>query len=275
MKTIYFFLCLLVISVNVKANDFPLGAVSTSTGGSGRGAIEPMDGVLLNPAILPLLRTKSLSFDYKPNQWGLLIADNGRDSLFPAALAFSRSEIDNLKTQQLGLSLGYSYKQQFSAGMTVSMYEYDQTLPTTDQRNRQTIGDFGLTYSPFMNLSFGLVAYRIFASPTDLPADLQKQKKLGLGTSFTFKSFARLRFDIESGPDNKTKNLVYMGGLETFINDWIVTRFGYQNDNVVKKNYLTAGLGFAGPQFGLHYAYIANVADSSNTQHSIDLGVPF
>ena len=41
-----------------------LGAVSTATGGTGRGAVEPVDGLLLNPAFLLDFPTKNFSFNY-------------------------------------------------------------------------------------------------------------------------------------------------------------------------------------------------------------------
>ena len=120
-----------------------------------------------------------------------------------------------------------------------------------------------------------MVANKVASSTTDLDESLQKQQTIGLGAQYTYLSFIRFRFDIESGPKNKTDRLVYMGGIETYMNDWMILRLGYQNNNVVSKNYTTAGLGFAGPQFGLHYAYISNVANNRDDQHSIDLGIPF
>jgi hypothetical protein len=66
-----------------------------------------------------------------------------------------------------------------------------------------------------------------------------------------------------------------MGGLENYINDYVVFRLGYQNNQVTAKDYISAGLGFTGPQFGLHYAYISNTADKTEDKHLIDLGIPF
>ena len=34
-------------------------------------------------------------------------------------------------------------------------------------------------------------------------------------------------------PENKTDRLVYMLGLENYLNDWVVFRLGYQNNNVL------------------------------------------
>ncbi len=251
------------------------GAVSTATGGSGRGAVEPVDSVLLNPAIVADLPSKFFDLAYSKNQWGLTISDNGRDALFPAALAFVQSDQNNFKTQQLSLAISYGYKRMFSVGTSVSMLEYQPSQSAFEQKYRQTIGDIGVTYAPFVGVALGLVANKVASSPSDINESLQKQKTIGFGTSYTYLSFFRFRFDMESAPENKTDRLVYMGGLETFMNDWVVFRLGYQNNNVVAKNFVTAGLGFAGPQFGLHYAYISNVADKTEDQHSIDLGIPF
>jgi hypothetical protein len=267
-----FIIC--VFSITSEAALSP-GAISTSTGGSGRGTLEPVDSVLLNPAVVAALPSKFFSLDYGKRQWGITISDNGEEALFPAALSFVRAEQDDFKTQQLGLALSYSYKKIISVGTSVSMFEYDKGQITYDQKYRQTVVDLGIAYTPVAGMGFGLVANKIYSSDSDLSTPLQKQKTFGFGSSYTYLNFVRFRFDVESAPENKTDRVVYMGGIETFMNDWVIVRLGYQNNNVVNKNYTTAGLGFAGPQFGLHYAYISNVADNTEDQHSIDLGIPF
>lgn len=269
-------LTLVIVLISAKGfGALGTGSVSTATGGSGRAAAEPVDSVLLNPAVVAELPTKFFSATYNPDSWGITISDNGKDALFPAALAFQRSDIDNLKTQQLSLALSYSYKNIVAVGTNLSMLEYNQGTQTYDQKYRQSAADFGIVINPIPAFGIALVASKAFSSKTELNESLQKQKTLGLGTQYTLMKFVRFRFDIESAPENKTDQLVYMGGVETYMNDWVVLRLGYQNNNVVGKNYSTAGIGFTGPQFGLHYAYTANVVDGSEDKHSIDLGIPF
>lgn len=251
------------------------GSVSMATGGTGRGTAEPTDSVLLNPAIVAQIPTKYFSFNYSKDQMGLIISDNGREALFPAALAFNRIELDHLQTQTIGLSLAYSPIPKLSFGLGVGLIEYSFDNSATEQKLRQTSGDFGMTYAFHKYLAIGIVAYKAFSSKSDLDSSLQKQKSIGAGMNYTYESFARFRFDVESGPDNKMNRMIYMSGLETYMNDWIVLRMGYQNNNVLSKNFITAGLGFAGPQFGLHYAYLSNPADSDDNRHSVDLGIPF
>ncbi len=251
------------------------GAISSATGGTGRGTIEPVDSILLNPAIVAQLNAKFFSVNYTKNQWGITIADNGKEALFPAALAFVHSETDLVNTQQISLVLSKLIAPYLSIGATISMVDYDQQKVVTDQKYRQTTGQVAVAYMPSKDFGFGLVANKIYSNDIQLDPNLQLQKTFGIGMNYTYLSFIRLRLDVESAPENKTNRLVYMSGLETYINDWIVVRLGYQNNNVVQKNFATAGLGFAGPQFGLHYGYMHNVVDSSEDKHSIDLGIPF
>lgn len=156
------------------------------------------------------------------------------------------------------------------------MMEYTNYISNAaQQKYRQTTLDLAATYAVASNLGIGLVANKVGASQVDLADNLQVQKTTALGLSYTYQYFARLRFDVESAPENKTDKLVYMLGLENYLNDWVIFRLGYQNNNVVAKNYFTAGMGFSGPQFGLHYAYISNTADKSEDKHLFDLGIPF
>ncbi|MBC7465995.1 MAG: hypothetical protein H7256_08380 [Bdellovibrio sp.] len=252
-----------------------VGSVSTATGGTGRGTVEPTDSVLLNPAIVAQIPTKYFSFNYSKDQMGLTISDNGRDALFPAALALNRIEVDHLQTQNIAVAVAYSLLPRLSVGLSVGLVEYSFDNSVNDQKYRQTVGDFGATYAFSKGFAIGLVANKIFSSKSDVDLTLQKQRTMGFGTNYTYQNFVRFRFDVETAPDNKIDRMVYMAGLETFMNDWLIIRFGYQNNNVLAKNFTSAGLGFAGPQFALHYAYLSNPANSDDNRHSVDLGIPF
>ncbi len=252
-----------------------IGSVSTATGGTGRGAIEPVDGTLLNPSSVAKIKTQFFSFNYSNEQMGVTIADNGKEALFPAALAFVRTDINNLKTQDMAVVVAYSVLPRLSLGTTVSLVEYVTNLKNTEQKYRQTVSDIGASYALAKNISVGIVAYKILSTGSELEKTLQKQQLLGMGASYTFDNFVRFRFDIESAPENKVDRLTYMAGLETFLNDWMIIRLGYQNNNVLSKNFMTAGLGFSGPQFGLHYGYLTNVSNRDEDRHTVDLGVPF
>jgi hypothetical protein len=268
---------ILISCFTFSVNSFgAIGAVSTATGGSGRGAIESVDGVLLNPAILSDLPRKNFSVNYSSDQWAMVVSDNGQDAYFPAAFSFLRTTATTVDTQQLGISFATPRWKKVALGGTASMVEYTNYFTGgIEQKYRQAAFDFAATVAFTKNFGIGLVAKKMASGSVALPETLQTPRTIGLGMSYTYMGFARLRFDVESAPDNKTDKLVFMGGLENYINDYVVFRLGHQNNQVTDKNYISAGLGFTGPQFGLHYAYISNTADKTEDKHLIDLGIPF
>lgn len=275
MKTIFLFTFVLIQFFSI-VTFAAVGAVTTATGGSGRGAVEPVDGVLLNPAVISDLPTKNFSVNYSLDQWALTISDNGKDAYFPAALVFINTKTDTIDTKQMGLSVATYRWKRMVIGAKLYVVDYlDHSVPGFEKIYHQPSADLGSTLAVSDNFGVGLVFNKVASNKVDLAEPLQTQKIAGLGVSYIFQNFVRFRFDVESAPEYKTNRLVYMAGMENFVNDWVVVRLGYQNNNVVNKNYISGGMGFAGPQFGLHYAYISNTADRTEDKHLFDLGIPF
>lgn len=268
----------LVICLFFSFQSFALvGAVSNATGGSGRGAVDTTDGILLNPAFLVDFPSKYITLNYSQDDYAVTVVDNGKESFFPAALQFVETKTSQVDTRKFGVSFATPRWKILTVGTTVSLVEYSNILNNAgaETKYRQGVADLGLTLALSKNIGFGLVANKVGSTHTELPAGLELQKTVGAGFSYTYANFMRLRFDVLSGPDNKTDKLVYMYGIENFINEWLVVRLGYQNNNVTAQNYLTAGLGFDGPQFGFHYAYVGNTANQPDQKHLFDLSIPF
>jgi len=253
-----------------------IGAVSTATGGSGRGAFESVDGIYLNPAFLRDFRQQNFSYNYAGNTWALSMTDTGEDSFFPAGIQMISHKNDFVDTQKMGLTLALPRWKTIAVGATASLVEYtDKTGVLTDTKFRQGVLDIGMTAGFGDDFSVGFAMNKVSSSHVEFNEGLQLQKTMGLGLSYRVTDFSRLRADVESAPEYKTDRLVYMLGLENFINEWVIFRVGFQNNKVLSKDYFTAGLGFAGPQFTLHYAYIADTSDQTDQKHLIDLGIPF
>lgn len=271
-------LAFITISVFLISNlsQATIGAVSTATGGSGLAAVEPVDGLLKNPAFIRDILNRNFSFNYAPDQWAITVSDNAPDSLFPAALQMINTRETNMNMQKLGLTFAAPRMKSLVVGATAAMVSYDHNPNlTTAEKFHQGVMDVGATFAINRDIGIGFVANKVGSTKTDLAENLQLQKTMALGFSYTYGNFVRLRFDMESGPDNQTERLVYKLGMENYINDWIVARFGYQNNNVLAKNYGSLGLGFVGPRFGLHYAYISDVSGGRDQKHLIDLAIPF
>lgn len=274
MKNIFTALICLLIHTQVLAL---VGAVSNATGGSGRGAVDTTDGILLNPAFLVDFPAKYLTVNYSQDDYAITVVDNGRESYFPAALEFIQTKTDQIDTRKFGVALALPRWKILTVGTTIALVEYSNILNNTgaETKYRQGVADIGLTLALTKNIGFGFVANKVGSTHTELAPSQELQKSMGMGFSYTYANFARVRFDVTTGLDNKTDNLVYMYGVENFINEWLVIRLGYQNNRVTAQDYLTGGLGFDGPQFGLHYAYVGNTGDQHDQKHLFDLSIAF
>lgn len=263
----------LVINLNVAFAFQPAGAVSGATGGTGRGSLEGVDGVWLNPALIPILPQKNLTLGGSSENLQALFVDNGQDALFAAALMYhqTRNDIQNSKDYRLGV--GFELVKNFSFGLDISFEEVE--LASLSEKYKPITSNIGLFYNMGPEFSVGLVSHQTPLNDLNAPEVLKNRSTIGLGLSTIFENFIKFKFDVQTEERQKAKNLIYMYGLESFMNEWILVRLGYRNDNVHSLNYLTAGVGFTGPQFGLHYAYQNEANSITDPLHTVDLNIPF
>lgn len=276
MKKIFVFLFLifshLFVCAAPKAQNTS-GAVSVATGGAGVGVIDFVDGALLNPSIIPFFPTKQVSLSYSSSRFSGALVDHGKDALFPAGLAYEHQSNDTFKNTIYHLILAYPLGQRFSVGAN---FHYNQLkFLASDVVYAQTLVNIGMIWQATKSWTVGLVHKDIALTDTDLPDSVDHVATTTLGFGYVYETFAQFRFDIESVERQPSGRYIYKVGLETYVNEWIITRFGYRNDNIASLNYGTAGLGFAGPQFGLHYAYQWEANNTVDPLHVIDLSFPF
>ena len=249
------------------------GAVSGSTGGAGVGSMEDVDGVYLNPASIALFPKKSFAASFSKVHTNIHMTDNGRDALFPASLSYTKSDENGLQNQSYNLVIAYPLSASFALGSEISLRELK--VDVIDEKYRQTLISPAVFYQILDSVSMGLVWKNKELSDTDLTDVLDKTSTVAVGFAYLYEKFAKVRFDVETAENEKTNKMIYKFGLETFVNDWIVTRFGYQNDNAHSLNFFPAAVGFVGPQFGLHYAYQSEARNIRDPLHTIDLNIPF
>ena len=250
----------------------PMGAVSGATGGSGAGSNDIIDGVFVNPATIALFGHKNFAASYSKEHLNVQFTDNGKDALFPAALLYTSNNLSGFKTKAFHLTMASAWWNQLGFGVDASAREI--TINATAEKYSQTVISTGLFYQN-QGFGVGLVSKNKPLTNTALTDDLDQTATAVIGFSYIYDDFAKLKFDIESAEDQKVNKLIYMAGIETYLNDWIVTRIGYRNDNVHSLNYFTAGIGFNGPQFGLNYAYQSEARTTTDPLHTVDLNIPF
>jgi hypothetical protein len=251
------------------------GAVSASLGNSGVGILEVSDGIFNNPAQLAAYPQKHFGVSNTENQFQVHFADNGTDAFFPASLGYNQIKLsDNLEQKNFLLHLAQGFPdRKFSFGMGIEYRTWKMKL--TETNFVQTVADLGVFYQPTTWFSVGGIISDIALSDTALADNIDKSIQSFIGIGIGNETFARFRFDIGSASNQNTSNLIFRGGLQTLLNDWILTSVGYENNNILGTKTLTLGAGFAGPQFGIHYAYQKEANDAVEARHVVDLSVPF
>lgn len=250
-----------------------LGSVSTALGGAGAGSIDIVDGVFNNPATFALYPQRSMVLSFAHNSNRASLSDNGADALFPAMIGYLESDINDFKTKSFFLGLAYVFSKKFSVGTNFGFNEYD--VKGFADKYRQTVADVGAIFRFNQWFSVGAVLRHKPLGDTDLPNTLDDRPTTAVGFESDH-DFMSIRGEIESGENAQSdQKTAFKGGVEVMMNQWMQLRLGYQNNNIESQNYFTAGLGFGGPQFGLHYSHIKESEFQKETYHSIDLAVPF
>lgn len=250
------------------------GAISAASGNTGVASVELTDGIRLNPATIAFYPMKQLVFSYEQDQQTVIIADNGKEALFPAGLYYSQGDDDAFKNKSYHLVLAYPITRNISLGADV--YRSELKSKATDENFKQTKADFGFFMRVNSILNVGLALKGQPFSDTDLPDSIDKAVFVVGGIALSYKNFFQFKFDTEKQTEQAVDSdrLAFRLGMETFLNEWIIARVGYINDNIREYNTLTAGIGFAGPQFGLHYAFQDKASDGDSL-HVVDLNIPF
>lgn len=264
LKLTVIILCSLSIE-SVQAQVFN-SSTSAATGLTGRAAVEPGDAVYLNPSALAHLRGRQFYAAYSEEELAFTLSDNSPDAMIPAALGYFQRDFSGREDSfsALSLALAEFAGKKFAMGLTGHYF----SAKTPQETYRQINADLGLMFTPTANMGLGLVAYNLLGEADDMPGFLRPRRSVGVGFNYVYKNISRFRVDVST--------LDQIGlGLETYINSFLITRLGYFNDWDIKRELLSLGLGFKGPRFALNYAYQANVQNSADYRHSVDLHIPF
>lgn len=279
MKFLLMFLVPLM-AVQVRAY---VGAISTATAESGRASVEPTDSPFLNPASLPHLKgyffttgysSAKSSSDTRGQDFAVTVTDNLPDTLVPTAFSFLQSKTDLASeeevTRDLRLSFGNEITSNFAMGFSFR-YKDDQ-LP--EERFNQVNLNVGTLYAPNPDLGFALVLENVLGGRDEVPVESRLTPTTSLGASYIYRRFLRTRLDVISAGNNSFDRPILAVGLESYFNRWVIIRMGAQRRNEEDASAYSGGLGFAGPRFGIHYAYFTSPEKESLTRHSVDLAIP-
>lgn len=275
---------LFLISAATSVSNAHVSAVSAGTASAGRAAIESYDIPFLNPAGIAYSRGYNFSTGFSrlqvpkgidQEEWAVLLSDNMDDTVVPTAFAYvQKKDLNPASTwsqRDMRLSVGNIFYGDHALGFGL-VYRDDKTPAKSSQQLSMTLGGlFSLT----KELGFAVVLENIAPLMASDTAREKLKPLTALGLSYNASRHNRIRLDLTSASDNSFGRPTVAGGVENYLNQWMIFRIGAARNMELEQTTYSAGLGFAGPRFGIHYAF-QNVATNlgQDHRHSIDLGMP-
>lgn len=290
MKLLARFTCAFILcSSQVHAVEAFRGPLSSSLGGTGIAGLEGIEGVLLNPAQLAILKGYALDTYYRDGYvadgqhrqgWGIGAGDNGGDVMFPGALHYARmrdtgrgpvpangdlvhfaiaDRVGMVPGLFLGLS-GYQLRYAMRGYAKTTQWNYSAGLLWL------ATPEFGLAY----------VLNNIAHPGSNVPIGLREELQQGAGVYGVVAGIAGIRADVTRNEvNNPGKKLVYMAGFESLSGKFAIVRAGYRRDEQADQRFMTLGVGFNGPRIKFDYGYEKNLEGARGALHSVDLRLPF
>lgn len=262
------------------------GPVSSAMGGAGRAAVEPVESHFRNPAVVAHAPQIDMGVYYQDGYrapqnhettYGFSIVDNTEEIICPGAVGYlqNRRAIAGtyINEKYIQGSLGGFIVPQLSFGIAGVYVNHDIENGKTF---KQWDGMFGFLYTPTSNLGLAFTYAYFLEPPKDLPAMLVLQPTISLAGHYIFEEFLRLRLDLSRWEkNNDDKKWIIEAGIETKMPEFFVFRIGSQWNDIERRSYITAGLGFDGPRLKIDYSFQKMRGVEGYTMHGVDMRVPF
>ncbi|PWU13647.1 MAG: hypothetical protein C5B49_14285 [Bdellovibrio sp.] len=262
-----------------------VSSISAASAGTGRAAVEPLDTPFLNPAALPYSPGYYFGMGYSvlrsSNPQGsdvlaLALTDNLPETVIPTTLAFVQEKHEEngtagvRKDLRLGVGNFIVGRNALGLGLAYRMAQSEFTS-TTQQLNMFA----GTMVAINKELSVALVLENILPPSNATPEPDRLSPSTSLGLSYNFRTVMRAKLDVISEGNNSFGRPTVAFGLENYWNRWLIFRVGVSHNSELAQNIASAGAGFGGPRFGIHYAF-QNIQgpDGTDPRHSVDLSVP-
>lgn len=275
-------LLLAVLSFGTSAKAY-VGSVSAATGDAGRAAIEASETPFMNPAAIAFLKGYYFTASYGAASQGetgtqdlaLSITENMKDTVVPTSLSYSQTHFDDgvgnkVNSRDFRLSLGNFIGKNTALGLGIR--HKNDVLP--DDRYAQTNVDLGGLWAPTSSFGVAAVFETLMPPQSNVPEAFRLNQTMAFAGTYNYKKFMRIKADIVSQTNNSFNKPTLGAGMESYLNKWMILRWGLAKNNELDANLYTAGLGWVLPRFGLHYAYQNSPQDETLTRHSVDLAIP-
>lgn len=268
-------------AMNAKAN---IGSVSAATGNAGIAAIEASESPSSNPATLGYMQGyyfatgygSSTQDQFDGNEFNISLTDALKDTVVPSSLLYNQGKWTQKDSGQqwdskrFQLSFGNQFNKIFSFGLGVN-FQNDHWQDVSYNQTNLVVGGM---MTPNRNIGFGVVFQNLFSADKKIPQAARLPQRTIVGSTFHFRKLVRFKFDVSSDQANSWQKPLLMGGVENYLNKWIIFRVGALRSNDLDAGAWSAGLGFVLPKFAFHYAYQTSAESEQLNRHSVDLAIP-
>jgi hypothetical protein len=273
-------LIFLVVGLLVNRSEAQLysGAVSAAAGGTGRASVEPGVAGFLNPAMMVHQKGDQLYTSKADDVFVLALTQNSEGAAIPTSIGFWEKDIrEGLvgdrahKVRDFRVSFAEFVRPSWALGATGHYFQVQNSEETWSQTNV----DLGILVTPVPEVGLALVLYNLGAGNPEIPEALRIHRTIGLGFNHLYRDYFRSRVDFISGPEQDFHRATIMIGFESYLNRWVLARFGLSSNTYLNQDVSSLGLGLDLPHFRLNYAFQFVAYNSSEQSHSIDLVIPF
>ncbi len=264
------------------------GPLSSALGGAGRAGLDGPEGVLLNPALVPLLKSVEIGTFFRDGYvdsgqhrqaWGFGAADNSPEVSFPGALHYLRLRDTGRAPKPVDGELWHVAIGEMMAGERLAFGVSGQRLTYKMKGFRDSVQwnySLGMLVLISPELGFAYTLNNLAHPSSSVPVGLREEVQQAAGLYAVAGDIASVRLDISRNEvNNPAKKMVYMAAFESMSGKFVVFRSGYRRDEQQDARFLTLGLGFNGPRLKFDYSFEKNLERTSGALHSVDLRLPF
>lgn len=276
MKFFGFGVFVFCLSASLSWAQIYTGAVSAASGGTGRASVEAGSASFLNPAMMVHQKGQQIYTAKSQEEFAIGLTENSEDSPLPTSISYWQKNLDagalegTYKLQDLRLSFAEFVKAFWAVGITAHVYQAQSEDKTWNQGNL----DFGVMVTPVPEVGLAVVFYDLGQGNPEIPEKLRLSPKIGLGFNHLYRDYFRSRVDLVSGPDQNFRRATVMVGFESYLNRWVLARFGMSSNTYLNQDLSSLGFGLDFPNFRLNYAYQFVMNNSKDQRHAIDIVIP-
>lgn len=260
------------------------GAVSSATAGAGSAAVEASESPFGNPASIAFLKGYYFTAGFgavnqkavgSAQDLSVSLTDNMKDTVVPTSLSYVQINMrpdrgENTLQREFRLGFGNLIRPNLGFGLGVT--HRDDRL--NYDSHAQTNLDIGFLLNPAKDVGIAAYFENILPPKSEIPEAYRLNQTTTLAGSYNYRRFLRVKADLISETNNSFNKPTLAAGIESYMNKWLILRWGLQRNNEKAADVYAAGMGFMGPKFALSYAYQNSPQDESLTRHSVDLAVP-